>query len=71
MDRQEWIRRYQSRWIERVPRLPADRLDDEELARAYATHVGQVPDNPEGAVDHLITVWIAESEDESQLEGEP
>ena len=51
MDRDEWLRRFRARLMERNPSIPADVLAGVAGTEAYESLSAKYPDNPENAVD--------------------
>ena len=51
MDREEWIRRFRARLLERNPSMAADVLAGIAGPEAYETLSAHYPDNPEDAVN--------------------
>jgi hypothetical protein len=51
MDREEWIRRFRARLLERNPSMAADVLAGIAGSEAYDALSAHYPDNPEDAVD--------------------
>jgi hypothetical protein len=51
MDREEWLRRFRARLLERNPSMAADVLAGIAGTEAYETLGGKYPDNPEDAVE--------------------
>jgi hypothetical protein len=51
MDRNEWLRRYRARLLERRPSLTGEELDELANIEAHEALSADYPDNPERAVD--------------------
>ena len=51
MDRDEWLRRFRARLLERNPAIPVDVLAGMAGIEAYESLSAKYPDNPENAVD--------------------
>ena len=52
MDRNEWLRRYRARLIERQPSLSEEELEEVAGIEAHEALSAEYPNNPEQAVDH-------------------
>jgi hypothetical protein len=57
LERNEWLRRYRARWLERRPSLTTEEIDEFADIEAHEALSADYPDNPEQAVDDEITQW--------------
>jgi hypothetical protein len=57
MDREEWLRRFRARLMERNPSIPANVLGELAGDEAYESLSAEYPEDPEKAVDDEANDW--------------
>jgi len=65
MNRELWLQRYKAQLRKHGPGLTFSDWTEQDDRRTYddLTRDGQFPDDPEGAADYAMVIWVGEGQE--------